>query len=89
MADQLQKSVILLGQTLNAITYQRRLNVMSSLSDAKEALLTSEEKVLFGVPFEKPKSEAVASKGLVDYLNRHKKKPAASKPIYEKMGQDH
>ena len=93
MADQLQKSVILLGQTLNAITYQRRLNVMSSLGDAKEAramlrdekvteaLLTSEEKVLFGKPFEKPKSEAEASKGLVDYLNRHKKKPAASKSI--------
>ena len=39
MADQLQKSVILLGQTLNAMpmTYQRRLNVMSSLGDAKEA----------------------------------------------------
>lgn len=94
MADQLQKSVVMLGQTLNTITYQRRLNVLSAVGDPKEAramlrdeavqkqLAESEEDVLLGKPFEKSaKAETDAAKGIVEYLNRNQKPkaPATSK----------
>ena len=86
MADQMQKSAILLGQVINALTYQRRLGVLLAIGDGKEArpllkdekihqqLMESPQEVLFGKAFEKSsKAEVDATKGLVDYLNRNKK----------------
>ena len=89
MADQVEKSIILLGQAITSITYQRRLSVLSNVGDLKEAkallrdekiqsqLMDSDQEVLLGEPFKKSaKVEQDTTKGLIDFLHRNKKELA-------------
>ena len=62
VVDLLNKSMVLLGQAINKIAYERRLSVLGALSDIKGAKkelkenseeINAEKKLLFGETFQK------------------------------------
>ena len=84
LTELLQKSMILLGQAGNAVTYQRRLLVLGKFIDNKKAMklikdksesLQNEPVNLFGNDFKKHlKDSSRASKDAKEYFSEHSNK---------------
>ena len=90
IGDQLQKSIIVLGQASCAVTYQRRLSSLVNFTDIKTARsllrdntesLGKVSKDLFGKDFKAHlKAETKASKDAEDYFSQHSSKKTTLKP---------
>ena len=82
MADQLQKSVVLLSQARGSVTYQRRISILTNFTDIisaktlirenKERLEEASDDELFGESFrEKLQSTTKESKKASEYFENH------------------